>query len=152
MSELRDLYQELILEHARSPRNFRVIDEDGARRAEGLNPLCGDHFSVFVQLDDGRVKDASFLGAGCAISTASASVMTETVKGRTTQDVTALFECFHALVTGRMGEKPPENGLGKLAAFSGVAEYPARVKCASLAWHALKTALAGQAETVVSTE
>ena len=152
MSELRDLYQELVLDHARSPRNFRVIECEGARRAEGYNPLCGDHFSVFVQLDGGCVKDASFQGAGCAISTASASVMTETVKGRTTQDVAALFECFHALVTGRMGGPPSGTGLGKLAAFSGVSEYPARVKCASLAWHALKTALAGKAETVVSTE
>ena len=152
MSELRDLYQELVLEHARSPRNFHAMEGEGTRQAEGVNPLCGDHFSVFVRLEDGLVKDASFLGAGCAISTASASVMTESIKGRTAQDATALFDIFHALVTGRMGEPPSgAGGLGKLAAFSGVAEYPARVKCASLAWHAMKAAVAG-AGNVISTE
>ena len=152
MNELRDLYQELVLEHARSPRNFRALEGPGARKAEGYNPLCGDHFTVFVQMDGECLKDVSFQGAGCAISTASASVMTETVKGRTAQDVSALFECFHALVTGRMGMPPAGEGLGKLAAFSGVSDYPARVKCASLAWHALKGALAGQDEVMVSTE
>lgn len=151
MSELRDLYQELVLEHARSPRNFREMEGDGIRRAEGYNPLCGDHFSVWVSVEDGRVKDASFKGAGCAISTASASVMTETIKGRTAQEATALFECFHALVTGRMGGPPDAPALGKLAAFTGVSEYPARVKCASLAWHVLQAALANKGE-IISTE
>ena|SRR5436190_18086168 len=151
MSELRDLYQELVLEHARGPRNFREIQGDGSRHAEGHNPLCGDHFTVFVKLDDGKVADASFTGAGCAISTASASVMTEAIKGRTTQEASALFECFHALVTGRLGAPPHAPALGKLAAFTGVSEYPARVKCASLAWHVLQAALAGKGE-IISTE
>ena len=151
MSELRDLYQELVLDHARSPRNYRVIEGEGTLQAEGYNPLCGDHFTVYVRLEDGKVADASFQGDGCAISKASASVMTETVKGRTDHDATSLFECFHTLVTGRMGTPPAGAGLGKLAAFAGVAEFPARVKCASLAWHALHAALAGRAEAV-STE
>lgn len=151
MSELRDLYQELVLEHARSPRNFHEMTGQGVQRAEGYNPLCGDHFTVWVEVEDGRVKDASFQGTGCAISTASASVMTDAVKGRTPQEATALFECFHALVTGRMGGPPDAASLGKLAAFSGVSEYPARVKCASLAWHVLQSALAGRGD-VVSTE
>ena len=151
MSELRDLYQELVLEHARSPRNFREISGEGSRHAEGHNPLCGDHFEVFVKLDDGRVADAAFTGAGCAISTASASVMTDAIKGRTMQEASALFEVFHALVTGRLGAPPHAAALGKLAAFTGVSEYPARVKCASLAWHVLQAALAGSGE-VISTE
>ena len=147
MSELRDLYQEVILEHARSPRNFRVIE--GGSRAEGFNPLCGDHFTVTLAVRDGVVKDAAFQGAGCAISTASASVMTELVKGRATRDVESMFEHFHALVTGTASM--PAGGPAKLAVFAGVAEYPARVKCASLAWHAMHAALTNEAATV-STE
>jgi nitrogen fixation NifU-like protein len=149
MSELRDLYQDVILEHARRPRNFREMEGEGKHRVEGFNPLCGDHFTVWLDVADGRVRDASFTGNGCAISTASASVMTELVKGRTQEDADALFERFHALVTGR--DVPPAEDLGKLAVFAGVSEYPARVKCASLAWHALHAALADQG-TVVSTE
>ena len=147
MSELRDLYQEVILEHARSPRNFRVTE--GAREAKGYNPLCGDHFTVYVKLDDGRVGDASFQGAGCAISTASASVMTDLVKGRTTGEVEDMFERFHAVVTGKAA--PSDVPQPKLAVFAGVAEFPARVKCASLAWHAMHAALTNEAATV-STE
>ncbi len=147
MSELRDLYQETILEHARSPRNFRAIA--GGRRAEGFNPLCGDHFTVHLVIDDGVVKDAAFQGAGCAISTASASVMTELVKGRRLADVEHMFERFHAVVTGEAAaEDMPQP---KLAVFAGVAEFPARVKCASLAWHAMHAALQG-ADQPVSTE
>jgi nitrogen fixation NifU-like protein len=149
VSDLRDLYQELILEHARSPRNYRVIE--GARHVEGYNPLCGDHFTVWVDVDaDGRVlRDVSFQGQGCAISTASASVMTELVKGRSPDDIEGLTSRFHDLVTGRLPGDPDE--LGKLAVFAGVSEYPARVKCASLAWHALSSALQG-AEAPVTTE
>lgn len=147
MSDLRDLYQELILEHARSPRNFRSIE--GGRSVEGYNPLCGDHFTVFVRVEEGVVRDAAFQGQGCAISTASASVMTDLVKGRTPDEVAALHGRFHDLVTGR-GAADAES-LGKLAVFAGVSEYPARVKCASLAWHALSAAVTG-GDTAVSTE
>jgi nitrogen fixation NifU-like protein len=148
--ELRELYQEVILDHSRKPRNARPIE--GARTAEGFNPLCGDRGTVFVSLEDGRVKDAAFVGSGCSISTASASMMTESVKGRTTAEAEALFERFHALITA-----PPERAgqgaeaLGKLAVFAGVSEFPMRVKCAALPWHTLKAALAG-AQTPVSTE
>lgn len=145
MSDLRDLYQDVILEHARSPRNFHALP--GARSAEGFNPLCGDHFTVYLALDGEVVKDCAFTGLGCAISTASASVMTDLVRGKRQDDVQRMFRGFHDLVTGRsVGED-----MGKLAVFGGVAEFPARVKCASLAWHALNAALAGQAEAV-STE
>ena len=147
MSDLRDLYQEVILEHARSPRNFREIAD--CRRAAGVNPLCGDHFTVFLCARDGVITDAAFTGVGCAISTASASVMTESIKGRSEADVTAMFESFHALVT--RGGRAPDTLPPKLAVFAGVSDYPARVKCASLAWHALHAALAGTQEAV-STE
>ncbi len=147
MTDLRDLYQELILEHARSPRNFRAID--GGRHADGLNPLCGDRFTVYLSTRDGIVTDAAFTGQGCAISTASASVMTETIKGRSETEVEQLFSEFHGLVT--RGGKPPDGLPPKLAVFGGVSDYPARVKCASLAWHALHAALSGQQEAV-STE
>ena len=149
MSDLRDLYQEVILEHARSPRNFRTIE--GARQVEGFNPLCGDRFTVYVELDAAgqTVRDAAFQGQGCAISTASASVMTEMIKGRKPGDVERLSVRFHDLVTGRI--VPDAEELGKLAVFAGVSEYPARVKCASLAWHALDGALRG-AKDAVTTE
>lgn len=147
MSDLRDLYQELILEHARSPRNFRTIE--GARKVEGFNPLCGDRFTVYVDVSSGTVRDAAFQGQGCAISTASASVMTEMIKGRSPEDVEAMSVRFHDLVTGRV--VPDAEELGKLAVFAGVSEYPARVKCASLAWHALDGALRG-GQDAVSTE
>ena len=150
MSELRDLYQDLILEHARSPRNFRVLLGGNVRAAEGYNPLCGDHFTIYAIVEDGVIRDAAFQGAGCAISTASASVMTETLKGRTEDEAGALYESFHELVTGRRptadAALPP-----KLAVFTGVSEYPARVKCASLAWHSMASALQDRRE-IVTTE
>ena len=143
MSDLRELYQELILDHTRKPRNFGLLP--GAnRQAEGYNPLCGDRATVFVKLEDDRVTDVRFQGAGCSISTASASMMTESVKGKTRGDVEALFDRFHRLITSdpsrAAANAAPE--LGKLAVFSGVCEFPVRVKCAALAWHTLKAALA----------
>lgn len=146
MSDLNDLYQETILDHSKRPRNFRRLPE--GRHAEGYNPLCGDRVTVHLKLEGDRVSDVSFQGSGCAISTASASLMTESLKGRTLPEAEALFERFHALVAGE-GEVSPE--LGKLAVFSGVREYPMRVKCATLAWHTFKAALRG-AEQRVSTE
>jgi nitrogen fixation protein NifU and related proteins len=150
MSDLRELYQELIIDHSKRPRNFKVL-EAANRKLEGYNPLCGDKVTVFLELECDRVKNVSFQGSGCAISTASASVMTESVKGKTLAEVEALFEVFHQMVIG----KPPAAGnapeLGKLAVFSGVSEFPARVKCATLAWHTLHAALQGTGETV-STE
>ena len=150
MSDLRELYQELIIDHSKRPRNFRVL-EGADRKAEGFNPLCGDQVTVYLELDNGRIKNIGFQGKGCAISTASTSVMTETLKGKTLAEAEALFEIFHGLVTGKppAGGKAPE--LGKLAVFSGVSEFPARVKCATLAWHTLNAALKGAGE-VVSTE
>ncbi|HSJ99470.1 MAG TPA: SUF system NifU family Fe-S cluster assembly protein [Myxococcota bacterium] len=147
-SELRDLYQSMILDHYKKPRNFgRPPGAD--RAAEGVNPLCGDHVHVYARVEDGRIAEVGFEGSGCAISTASASLMTEAVKGREVADVQALFERFHELVTGR-GDVDPES-LGKLAVLAGVREFPARIKCATLAWHALRAALEGAAEPV-STE
>jgi nitrogen fixation protein NifU and related proteins len=150
MSDLRELYQELIIDHSKRPRNFKVL-ETANRKLEGYNPLCGDKITLFLELEHDRVKNVSFQGSGCAISTASASVMTESVKGKTLAEVEALFEVFHQMVIG----KPPAAGnapeLGKLAVFSGVSEFPARVKCATLAWHTLHAALQGTGETV-STE
>jgi nitrogen fixation NifU-like protein len=150
MSDLRELYQELIIDHSKRPRNFRVLEEAN-RKLEGYNPLCGDKITLFLQLEHDCVKNVSFQGSGCAISTASASVMTESVKGKTLAEAEALFEVFHNLVMGKppaMGKSP---ALGKLAVFSGVSEFPARVKCATLAWHTLHAALQGKGETV-STE
>jgi nitrogen fixation protein NifU and related proteins len=150
MSDLRELYQELIIDHSKRPRNFKAL-ETADRKLEGYNPLCGDKVTVFLELEHDRVKNVSFQGSGCAISTASASVMTESVKGKTLAEVEALFEVFHNMVTG----KPPAAGktpeLGKLAVFSGVSEFPARVKCATLAWHTLHAALQGAGDPV-STE
>jgi len=149
-SDLRDLYQEMILDHGKRPRNFRELPE-GSRKAEGYNPLCGDRETVFLQMDDDVVRDVSFTGAGCAISTASASMMTESVKGKTRGETEALFTRFHDLITGESKSGPGAPDLGKLAVFSGVREYPVRIKCATLPWHTLKAALAGDAERV-STE
>ena len=150
MSDLRELYQELIIDHSKRPHNFRAL-EGANRKSEGYNPLCGDKITVFLELEDDRVKNIGFQGSGCAISTASASVMTDSVKGKTLAEAETLFGVFHQLVTG----KPPAAGktpeLGKLAAFSGVSEFPARVKCATLAWHTLHAALQGTGDTV-STE
>jgi nitrogen fixation protein NifU and related proteins len=148
MSDLRELYQEVILDHQKKPRNFRMLE--GARHVEGFNPLCGDKLTVYVQLDGDVVRDVSFQGSGCAISTASASMMTETLKGKTRAQAEALFQSFHALLTGKT---PPDDGsnLGKLEVFSGVREFPVRVKCATLAWHTFHAALEGENKTV-STE
>lgn len=149
MSDLSDLYQETILEHNKNPRNFREI-EGADRTADGNNPLCGDALRVYVDLDGDTVKDVSFKGSGCAISKASASMMTQTVKGKAKEEVEALFEEFHRMVTGGLDVETEENHLGKLKIFAGVIEFPARVKCASLSWHTLNAALHG--EEIVSTE
>jgi nitrogen fixation NifU-like protein len=144
MSELTDLYQEVILDHGKKPRNFGPLDGATAS-AEGLNPLCGDHLVLQVKVADGKVLEARFTGTGCAISRASASVMTGLVKGKTAAEVEAMFQVFHALVTGGPGAHPDLEALGKLAVFGGVHEFPTRVKCASLAWHTLRSALQGNA-------
>ena len=150
MSEIRELYQSVILDHNKSPRNFG--EPAGANRhAEGDNPLCGDQISVHVALRDGVVADVGFVGKGCAISTASASLMSEAVKGRPVDEVNKTFEAFHALVTSDPRAEPDVGGLGKLAVFAGVREFPVRVKCATLCWHTLRAALAGGGDTV-STE
>jgi nitrogen fixation NifU-like protein len=149
MSDLRELYQQVILDHNRNPRNFRELPA-ATRRVEGYNPLCGDHYTVFVSLDGDQIRDVSFTGNGCAISKASASVMTSTVKGKRTDEAQRMFDIFHKLVTGENAGLT-EAELGRLAAFSGVSEFPARVKCATLPWHTLNSALDGQ-EEVVSTE
>ncbi len=150
MADLRDLYQEVILDHNRRPHNFRVLP-DANRKAEGYNPLCGDRLAVFLRLDGDIVSDVSFLGSGCAISKASASLMTDAVKGKTVEQATRLFNAFHAMVTTDTAMEPEASQLGKLAVLAGVREFPARVKCASLAWHTLKAALTAEAEAV-STE
>lgn len=151
MSDLRDLYQQIIVDHSKSPRNCRVL-QGASLSAEGDNPLCGDHVTLYVQMEGDRVKDISFQGNGCAISTASASLLTEILKGKTRAEVDALFESFHDVVTGVPHvEKPGEPALGKLAVFAGVSQFPLRVKCATLVWHTLKAAL-NQINEPVSTE
>jgi nitrogen fixation NifU-like protein len=152
-SELRDLYQEVILDHNKRPRNFRVM-EDANHRADGHNPLCGDRVTVFVRLAGDRIEDVSFQGSGCAISKASASLMTDSVKGQSLGDVDTLFQGFQLMVTSPPDTDVETDSLGKLAVFAGVREFPSRVKCASLAWHALRAALkdSAQASAVVSTE
>jgi nitrogen fixation NifU-like protein len=150
MAQLNDLYQQIILEHNKSPRNFREMNP-ASRKVEGYNPLCGDHYTVFLNLDGDTIRDVSFIGSGCAISKASASVMSTTVKGKTREEAQRLFETFHRLVTGDTSGVSIDE-LGRLAAFSGVAEFPARVKCASLAWHTLRTALEDEQKETVSTE
>jgi len=150
MSDLRDLYQEVILDHTKHPRNFGPLGS-ATHRATGRNPLCGDQLVLMLDVHHDRVRDARFAGKGCAISTASASLLTEAVKGKTTAEVHSLFERFHDVVTAPADAKPDLEGLGKLAALAGVREFPMRVKCASLAWHTLEAALAGASEPV-STE
>jgi nitrogen fixation protein NifU and related proteins len=140
MPDLRDLYQEVILDHSKHPRNFRK-PEGANRHAEGYNPLCGDKVTVYLAIGDGRVQDAAFQGSGCAISTASASMMTERLRGQTVEDAEALFARFHELLTSPDVPPTPAPELGKLAAFAGVREFPMRVKCATLAWHTLRRAL-----------
>lgn len=149
MSDLRSLYQEIILEHNKSPRNFKKLE--GANRVlEGFNPLCGDHYTLYLKLEGDTIVDVAFQGSGCAISKASASVMTTLVKGRSVEEAKNMFTTFHDLVTGTLKDVSFDH-LGKLAAFSGVSEFPARVKCASLAWHTMRIALDADTGTV-STE
>ena len=150
ISELSDLYQEVILDHNRKPRNFGRLASP-SHSAEGFNPLCGDRLTVTLDLRDGVLSDVAFEGSGCAISKASASMMTDALKGKTTQEALDLFGRFHRLVTGDTAEAPGGAPLGKLVVFSGVREFPMRVKCASLAWHTLKAALDNRHETA-STE
>lgn len=146
-ADLQDLYREVILDHNKRPRNFHAMDE--GRKAEGYNPLCGDRLTVYLKIADGRIVDASFQGSGCAISKASASLMTDAVKGKTLDEADALFERFHRMVTGPPDE--PVEDLGKLSVLAGVRQFPIRVKCASLPWHALRSAVESRDE-VVSTE
>ena len=147
MSELTDLYQEVILDHNKKPRNFRKM-EDANRHADGYNPLCGDQIQLYVKVEDGVIRDIGFQGSGCAISKASASLMTSTLKGKSEKEADELFERFHRLVTKDEAADP--EALGKLAVFSGVREFPARVKCASLAWHTLRAALEGKQDKVTT--
>ena len=149
MADLRDIYQELILEHAKSPRNCRAMAAP-TQKAEGYNPLCGDRCTVYVAMQGEVIEDIAFQGSGCAISRASASMMTQAVKGKTKEEAEAIFNEFHRMVTGNLDIEIDENDLGKLKIFAGVLEFPARVKCASLSWHTLNAALHG--EDVVSTE
>jgi nitrogen fixation protein NifU and related proteins len=149
MASLGQLYQDLILDHNRSPRNYREI-ENASRRVEGNNPLCGDRLTVFLRMEGDSIQDAAFQGSGCAISRASASLMTAAVKGKTRSEAVNLFERFHRLVTGTL-DPADTPSLGKLAAFAGVVEFPVRIKCASLSWHALRAAL-DQPNAVVTTE
>jgi nitrogen fixation NifU-like protein len=148
MSDLRELYQDVILEHSKTPRNFRQL-QSANHKAEGYNPLCGDHFTVYLDLEGDSIRDISFEGSGCAISKASASMMTQTLKGKSKEEAAKLFEQFHKLVTGQ--PNGDREDLGKLAVFAGVSEFPVRVKCATLAWHTLQAALEGKQEKV-STE
>jgi nitrogen fixation NifU-like protein len=147
--ELRELYQDVIIEHSKRPRNFHSMAA-AARTAEGYNPLCGDTVTIYLALEGDVVTDVSFQGHGCAISTASASVMTEILKGKTRAQAEAIFHTFHDLVTGKSSNADPER-LGKLAVFAGVNEFPTRVKCATLCWHTARAALEGREEPV-STE
>ncbi len=149
MSELRELYQQVILDHTKRPRNRRALGE-GSHHAEGHNPLCGDRVTVYVELDAERIKDLAFEGSGCAISTASASMMTERLNGLTVDEADAVFEAFHDLVTGSGDPAAHEQRLDKLVVFAGVREFPVRIKCATLAWHTLRAALQDRQETVTT--
>ena len=148
MSELDELYQEVILDHNKSPRNFRAI-VDADRRAEGYNPLCGDQVTIYLKLEEGKIKDISFQGSGCAISKASASLMTAELKGKSAAEAQRLFDSVHQMLTGECDDQKDGHELGKLAILSGVCKFPARVKCASLAWHTVKSALKGEGAVVM---
>jgi len=150
MADLRDLYQQVILDHSRKPRNAQK-PKKANRLSEGYNPLCGDQIHLYLELDGEVIRDIGFEGAGCAISKASASMMTASVIGKTRGEALSLFQEFHDLVTGENGNSPSPSDLGKLAAFSGVTEFPVRVKCATLAWHTLRAALEGKG-MAISTE
>ena len=149
MSDLSELYQEVILDHNRRPRNFRAIT-DASRTQDGFNPLCGDRLTLYVKLDGDLISDVAFQGSGCAISKASASLMTEALKGKTIGEARTMFDRFHEMVTSAPDAPPPD--LGKLSVLAGVREFPTRVKCASLAWHTLKAAVSGGEDRPVSTE
>ena len=148
MADLRDMYQEVILEHAKSPRNYRALDTSSLK-AEGFNPLCGDRCTIYVNMQGDVIEDIAFQGNGCAISRASASMLTQVLKGKTAAEAEDLFRCFHCMVTGQCpnGQRSP---MGKLEAFAGVSEFPARVKCATLAWHTMQAALHGDREPVTT--
>ncbi len=147
--QIRDLYQEVVFDHNRNPRNFRVM-EDATRKIEGFNPLCGDRITLYVKVNGDVIEDVSFQGSGCAISTASASLMTEIVRGQTEEQAHELFELFHRITTGQ-DQRTDFEALGKLAVLAGVRAYPARIKCATLPWHSLEAALHNESEPV-STE
>jgi nitrogen fixation NifU-like protein len=149
MSDLTDLYQEVILDHNRRPHNFRTIEE-ATRKQEGFNPLCGDRLTLYVKLDGNVISDVAFQGTGCAISKASASLMTDALKGKTIEEARSMFDRFHEMVTS--SPETPAPDLGKLSVLAGVREFPTRVKCASLAWHTMKAAVAGDHSSAVSTE
>jgi nitrogen fixation NifU-like protein len=150
LDQIRDLYQEVVFDHNRNPRNFRVM-ENANRQIDGFNPLCGDRITLYARVIDGVIEDVSFQGSGCAISTASASLMTEIVRGKTEQEAEELFQLFHRITTGKNDDAVNLEELGKLAVLAGVRAYPARVKCATLAWHSLQAALKNDGATV-STE
>jgi nitrogen fixation protein NifU and related proteins len=147
MADLRDLYQEVILEHARAPRNFRALNCADCK-AEGFNPLCGDRCTVYLAMQGDVIQDVAFQGSGCAISRASASMMTQSLKGKTVSEAKALFDTFHRMVTGRGGASEGSSEMGKLRVFAGISEFPARVKCATLPWHTLQAAMHGDREPV----
>ncbi|HVB58185.1 MAG TPA: SUF system NifU family Fe-S cluster assembly protein [Candidatus Acidoferrales bacterium] len=150
MADLRELYQDVILEHSKAPRNYREL-ASANHKAEGFNPLCGDHFTIYLSLDGDSIRDIAFQGSGCAISKASASMMTQSLKGKTRAEAAKIFGQFHDMVTGHASSESDQAGLGKLTVFSGVSEFPARVKCATLAWHTLQAAIEGKQEAI-STE
>ena len=143
MSDLRELYQDVILEHSKAPRNYRQL-ATANHKAEGYNPLCGDHFTLYLDVEGDSIHDISFQGSGCAISKASASIMTDSLKGKTIAEADAMFEGVHRMLTVEGSDEATADGLGKLAVLSGVREFPTRVKCASLSWHALRNALKGE--------
>lgn len=151
MNEFRDLYQEIILDHNKNPRNFRIM-KDANHVSEGRNPLCGDHYTIYLKIENGILRDVSFHGSGCAISKASASIMTSELIGKRIEDAEKLFQLFHQVVTGSIKSTDYIDTLGKLAAFGGVAEFPVRVKCATLSWHAMKSALHDGRESVSTEE
>ena len=148
MSDLRELYQQVILDHNKNPRNFHEM-ADATTHVDGYNPLCGDHYTVYLKVEGDTIREVSFTGSGCAISKASASVMSSALKGKTKTEADELFETFHRLVTGEVSGLSAAE-LGRLAAFSGVSEFPARVKCATLAWHTLRNGLEGNGEKVTT--
>jgi len=147
--ELKELYQQVILDHNKSPRNFRELGNHN-HSSEGYNPLCGDKVNIFLDIEDKIIKDVSFVGSGCAISKASASLMTTILKGKTTEEAKDLFEKFHNLITGNDDSEIDIEEMGKLAVFAGVKEFPSRVKCAGLAWHTMISALKGESKTVTT--